>query len=217
MAFAPLRRSPVEADGPRPRGVGRPQVQELLKDHGADVAAREKDNITALMEAALAGHGDVVDVLIDADGGALVGATSNTGVSALWLAASAGKAAVVGALLRRGADVDNARSDGITALMAAASGGHVGAVEALAAAGANVALADRDGLTQGSKRVRRWPTSNRSSLGRFPLVLADFWTSDRLSERSRSMDVGSRTRARGPAKVEATSSHPFAAQASRRS
>ena len=29
-----------------------------------------------------------------------------------------------------------------------------------------------------------------SYLGRFPLVLADFWTSDHLSERSRSMDVG---------------------------
>ena len=29
-----------------------------------------------------------------------------------------------------------------------------------------------------------------SYLGRFPLVLADFWTSDHLSERFRSMDVG---------------------------
>ena len=95
------------------------QVSELLKDHGADVAAREKDNITALMEAALAGHGDVVDVLVDADGGALVGATSNTGVSA-----RAGK----------GCEIPNFKG---------------------------------------------------SYLGRFPLVWADFWTSDHLSERSR--------------------------------
>ena len=33
------------------------------------------------------------------------------------------------------------------------------------------------------------PTSNRSSLGRFPLVSADSSTSDRLSERSRSVGV----------------------------
>ena len=36
-----------------------------------------------------------------------------------------------------------------------------------------------------------------SSLGRFPLVSADFWTSDHLSERSRSMDAFSGARARG--------------------
>ena len=36
-----------------------------------------------------------------------------------------------------------------------------------------------------------------SYLGRFPLVLADFWTSDHLSERSRSVDAFSGTRARG--------------------
>ena len=43
-----------------------------------------------------------------------------------------------------------------------------------------------DCFDQGSKRARRWPTSNRSYLGRFPLVSADFSTSDRLSERSRT-------------------------------
>ena len=41
-----------------------------------------------------------------------------------------------------------------------------------------------------------------SYLGRFPLVLADFWTSDHLSERSRSFNFGSRTRARGTAKLK---------------
>ena len=38
-----------------------------------------------------------------------------------------------------------------------------------------------------------------SYLGRFPLVLAGFGTSDHLSERSRSVNVVSRTRARGTA------------------
>ena len=41
------------------------------------------------------------------------------------------------------------------------------------------------------------PNFKGSYLGRFPLVLADSWTSDHLSERSRSVDVVSLTRARG--------------------
>jgi hypothetical protein len=41
------------------------------------------------------------------------------------------------------------------------------------------------------------PNFKGSSLGRFPLVSADFWTSDHLSERSRSVDVFLVTRARG--------------------
>jgi hypothetical protein len=36
-----------------------------------------------------------------------------------------------------------------------------------------------------------------SYLGRFPLVSANFWTSDHLSERSRRVDVFPGTRARG--------------------
>ena len=52
--------------------------------------------------------------------------------------------------------------------------------------------------------VRNWagqeseiPNFKGSYLGRFPLVSADFWTSDHLSERSRSVDAFSRTGARG--------------------
>ena len=41
------------------------------------------------------------------------------------------------------------------------------------------------------------PNFKASYLGRFPLVSADFWTSDHLSERSRSVDVFSVTRTRG--------------------
>jgi SAM-dependent methyltransferase len=41
------------------------------------------------------------------------------------------------------------------------------------------------------------PNLKGSDLGHFPLVSADFWTSDHLSERSRSVVVFSVTRARG--------------------
>jgi hypothetical protein len=41
------------------------------------------------------------------------------------------------------------------------------------------------------------PNFKGSDLGHFPLVSADFWTNDHLSERSRSVDAFSGTRARG--------------------
>ena len=41
------------------------------------------------------------------------------------------------------------------------------------------------------------PNFKGSDLGRVPLVSADFWTSDHLSERSRSVDAFSGTRVRG--------------------
>ena len=41
------------------------------------------------------------------------------------------------------------------------------------------------------------PNFKGSFLGRFPLVSVDFWTSDHLSERSRSVDAFPGTRARG--------------------
>ena len=41
------------------------------------------------------------------------------------------------------------------------------------------------------------PNFKASYLGRFPLASADFWTSDHLSERSRSVDAFFGTRARG--------------------
>ena len=41
------------------------------------------------------------------------------------------------------------------------------------------------------------PNFKGSYLRRFPLVSADFWTSDHLSERSRSVGAVSETRARG--------------------
>jgi Xaa-Pro aminopeptidase len=56
----------------------------------------------------------------------------------------------------------------------------------------------------GAGKEREIPNFKGSSLGRFPLVSADFWTSDHLSERSRSMDAFSGTRARGTLMLERT-------------
>jgi hypothetical protein len=48
------------------------------------------------------------------------------------------------------------------------------------------------------------PNFKGSYLGRFPLVSADFWTSDHLSERSRSVDAFFGTRARGTLMLKRT-------------
>jgi hypothetical protein len=48
------------------------------------------------------------------------------------------------------------------------------------------------------------PNFKGSSLGRFPLVLAEFWTSDHLVERPRSVDDFSGTRARGTLTLKRT-------------
>jgi hypothetical protein len=55
---------------------------------------------------------------------------------------------------------------------------------------------DDDALVRAGKECDI-PDFKGSYLGRFPLVSADFWTSDHLSERSRSVDAFFGTRARG--------------------
>ena len=52
-------------------------------------------------------------------------------------------------------------------------------------------------VPNGAGQESEIPDFKGSYLGRFPLVLADFWTSDHLSERSRSVDAFPGTRARG--------------------
>jgi hypothetical protein len=56
----------------------------------------------------------------------------------------------------------------------------------------------------GAGKESEIPNFKGSDLGRFPLVSADFWTSDHLSERSRSMDAFSGTRARGTLMLKRT-------------
>ena len=72
--------------------------------------------------------------------------------------------------------------------------------ELLAALGgercADLGLGDDD-VDLGAAQESEIPNFKGSDLGHFSLVSADFWTSDHLSERSRSMDAFSGTRARG--------------------
>ena len=58
-----------------------------------------------------------------------------------------------------------------------------------------LAAAKTGGWSAGREKRANFPKG--SSLGRVPLVSADFWTSDHLPERSRSADAFPGTRARG--------------------
>jgi len=62
---------------------------------------------------------------------------------------------------------------------------------------AHEARAIYDCVDNGAGQESEIPNFKGSFLGRFPLVSADFWTSDHLSGRSRSVDALSGTRARG--------------------
>ena len=56
----------------------------------------------------------------------------------------------------------------------------------------------------GAAQESEIPNFKGSYLGRFPLVSADFWTSDHLLERYRSVDAFSGTRARGTLMLKRT-------------
>ena len=58
------------------------------------------------------------------------------------------------------------------------------------------AYSDLRKVQHGAGQESEIPNFKASYLGRFPLVLADFWTSDHLLERSRSVDAFSGARAR---------------------
>lgn len=83
-----------------------------------------KGDCTPLMEAASAGHVDIVKLLLAH--GADVNAESSSGHTPLMWACAQGHEAVVTALLEGGAKVEAHNENGHTPLMEAASAGHVG-------------------------------------------------------------------------------------------
>lgn len=111
-------------------------AQVLLAMH-ANVEDRGiKGDCTPLMEAASAGHPDIVKLLISH--GAEVNAQSSTGNTPLMYACSGGHEAVVRVLLDNAANVEDHNENGHTPLMEAASAGHVGVAKILLEYGAGI-------------------------------------------------------------------------------
>jgi len=119
----------------------------LLKN-GADCNASNEEGATLLMQAAGAGHLDLVEMLIKA--GAKVDATDARGWTALFKALfnyeqNCGFPEIVSALIEAGADIEHKVAYGTRPLMIAAGYGEARVVEVLLAAGADTAAMNEGG------------------------------------------------------------------------
>jgi hypothetical protein len=106
-------------------------VQRLI-DQGVDVNSLDENGFRALHLAAMYGATDIAVMLID-HGSAVDATTATGGLTSLHIAAMLGDAAVVKALLAKGAHPDVKATDGTTALTTAARLGEVRVVLALLA------------------------------------------------------------------------------------
>jgi len=125
------------------------QVRNLLAA-GANPNQLDEAGDTALHVAALQGHLDVVNALLE--GGADANAKDARGWTPIFKAAynhelDCGFAPVVQALIDAGADVNARIFFGLTPLMLAAGGGEAAVCAALLAGGAEVKAANEGGIT----------------------------------------------------------------------
>jgi ankyrin repeat protein len=121
-----------------------PEVVEKLRAAGADINARDKNDVTALMWAAKNSSPEVVKLLLDA--GADINAQDKDGMTALMYAAKENINAEVVKVLSGKADINAQDEKGLTALMHAAwKNFNPEVVDALLVSGANVYAQDEKG------------------------------------------------------------------------
>jgi len=114
----------------------RAAVRSLLAQK-AEVSAPQGDGMTALHWAAFREDLELTKILIAA-GAEVKAATRDGGITPLFLACKNGNAAIIGELLKAGADANSMNENGTTALMTAASSGNADAVKVLLDRGADV-------------------------------------------------------------------------------
>ncbi|XP_011496279.1 PREDICTED: ankyrin repeat and KH domain-containing protein 1-like [Ceratosolen solmsi marchali] len=113
------------------------ELAQVLIAMNANIEDRGiKGDCTPLMEAASAGHVDIVSLLIAH--GADVNAHSTSGNTPLMYACAGGHEEVVRVLLEAGANVEDHNDNGHTPLMEAASAGHVSVAKILLEHGAGI-------------------------------------------------------------------------------
>jgi len=157
--------------------AGDASAVRTLIDSGHDVDCRTSDGKTVLMQAAVLGHREVAQLLLDH--GADITQVSDEGLRVLdysvmysdgpmvhsilsrypdmpegkirtellCTASQYGNAEAVQVLVEMGAEVDEARDDGLTPLIAAVKEGHSEVVEVLISNEANVEICSEEGWT----------------------------------------------------------------------
>ncbi|XP_071094934.1 putative ankyrin repeat protein RBE_0220 [Haliotis cracherodii] len=115
------------------------RVKSILSDPGANINSMTKGRMTAVMIAAVAGHGEVFDLLVRK--GADLSLLDNTDTSILHLACEGENIEIVKYVLTQNIVSINSRDDeGTTPIMTAASNGDNGVFEVLVEAGADLSL-----------------------------------------------------------------------------
>ncbi len=123
---------------------GHVQIVSALLAHDACLDPTDKAGMTPLMRAAMAGHKDVLQLLLDQ--GAKVNVPGGR-QTPLMFAVMGGNLSVARILLERGATVNATEAHGITALMRAVESGDSAMAQLLVSFGAELDARNIDGLT----------------------------------------------------------------------
>jgi len=124
---------------------GHVEIAQLLVEHGADVAAQNKDGETPLHRAASRGDLDLARFLVEH--GADAAAENKDGVTPLHWASLRGHLDLARFLVEHGADAAAQDKDGVTPLHLASSYGHFDLARFLVEHGADAAAQRKDGVT----------------------------------------------------------------------
>ena len=124
----------------------RKNIIQALIDHGADVNATDKDNVTAIMYACRKRRLNLFHVLLKA--GADTNTVDKDDNTCLWYAAHGNcSKKVLQAIIDHGGDVNATNKDGLTALMTACKERHIDTMHVLLKAGSDTNIADKNGIT----------------------------------------------------------------------
>jgi ankyrin repeat protein len=122
-------------------------VKRFVEKDPALAKSYSPDGFPVFALAAVFGHKEVAEYLLDKGAEVNAAATNGTGYNALTGAVASGHTAVVSWLLANGADPNYRYGAGYSPLLTAAANGHLGIVSILLASGADLHAKTNDGKT----------------------------------------------------------------------